>query len=441
MNEKLKALYEKINAKKQEIRDLVEAGDNEQAKAAKAELKTLSEQFDLLYDLDDEAAAGAAQKAAAGAVQKAADKKKNVLTAFVNAVKAGLKGKQVDEESREILNSMTEGSDEDGGLTVPKDLRTQIKELRRSGDALENLVNVEHVTTNSGSRVVERYADSTPFDNVEEEAEFSEVSTPQFDNVEYKVKKKGGILRVSAELLADTAENILAYLKKWIAKKSKATRNFMIVAKIKEMCKDAEVNISCLDDLKDIYNEQLDPAIEELSVCVTNQTGFNWMDKLKDSDGKYILQPDPTQPTKKLLFGVYPITKISNKILKNVNGKAPIICGCLKEAITIFDRENMYIDINDKAGSLWSKDQTGIKVRERLDIQTVDAEAVVLGYVGKATDTDGDGKYSEAELNKMTKQDIVDLASDLGYTMTKTVDDTKADIITEFLAQQTAASA
>ena len=54
------------------------------------------------------------------------------------------------------------------------------------------------------------------------------------------MKKKGGILKVTQELLSDTAENVIAYLKKWIAKKSKATRNFMIVAKIREITTDAD---------------------------------------------------------------------------------------------------------------------------------------------------------------------------------------------------------
>ena len=74
---------------------------------------------------------------------------------------------------------MNEGKDEDGGLTVPKDIKTAIKELRRSEDALETLVNVEPVKTLSGSRVIERYADQTPFDNIDEAAEFPDVSTPQ----------------------------------------------------------------------------------------------------------------------------------------------------------------------------------------------------------------------------------------------------------------------
>ena len=128
---------------------------------------------------------------------------------------------------------MNEGKDEDGGLTVPKDIKTAVKELRRSEDALETLVNVEPVKTLSGSRVIERYADQTPFDNIDEAAEFPDVSTPQFEKVDYKVKKKGGILKITQELLDDTAENIISYLKKWIAKKAKATRNFLIVAKIR----------------------------------------------------------------------------------------------------------------------------------------------------------------------------------------------------------------
>lgn len=72
------------------------------------------------------------------------------------------------------------------------------------------------------------------------------------------------------------------YLKKWIVKKAKATRNFMIIAKIKEICKGSEVTVTGLDNLKDIFNVMLDPAIALGAVVVTNQSGFNFLDKLKD---------------------------------------------------------------------------------------------------------------------------------------------------------------
>lgn len=451
MSKEMRELLNKINAKKAEIKALVADGKIEDATSAKAELKDLQKSFDILADLDDDDAQNAQQQAQQGMAQTAAGEKNGLakqVKAFTNAIKAAWKKTDISPEDKEILNAMSEGSDEDGGLTVPKDIKTKIKELRRSEDALETLVNVEHVTTNSGSRVIEREADQTPFDNVDEAAEFPDVSTPQFENVDYKIKKKGGILKFTQELLGDTAENIMNYLKKWIAKKAKATRNFMIIAKIKEICKGLEVTVTGLDNLKDIFNVMLDPAIALGAVVVTNQSGFNFLDKLKDEKGNYILQKDPTQATKKLLFGEYPVIKLSNKTLQNIDGKAPIICGDLKEAITIFDRETLTIDISNLAAGMWERDQTGIKVRERLDIQTVDADAVVMGLAAVSTtgtdlngdgvpdDINGDGKYNEKELNKLTKAEILALAKTKSYTMTKTAEDTKADIIAEFLTQQ-----
>lgn len=451
MSKEMRELLNKINAKKAEIKALVADGKIKDAKSAKEELKDMQEAFNVLADLDDGDTQQAQQQAENGNAQTAAGEKNGLskqIKAFTNAIKAAWKKTEVSPEDREILNAMSEGSDEDGGLTVPKDIKTKIKELRRSEDALETLVNVEHVTTNSGSRVIEREADQTPFDNVDEAAEFPDVSTPQFENVDYKIKKKGGILKVTQELLSDTAENIMNYLKKWIAKKAKATRNFMIIAKIKEICKGLEVTVTGLDSLKDIFNVMLDPAIALGAVVVTNQSGFNFLDKLKDEKGNYILQKDPTQPTRRLLFGVYPVKVLSNKTLKNVDGKAPIICGDLKEAITIFDRETLTIDISNLAAGMWERDQTGIKVRERLDIQTVDADAVVMGLAEVSTtgtdingdgvpdDINGDGKYNEKELEKLTKAEILALAKSKSYSMTKTESDSKADIIAEFLTQQ-----
>lgn len=451
MSKEMRELLNKINAKKAEIKALVADGKIEDAKSAKEELKDMQEAFNVLTDLDDGDTQQAQQQAENGNAQTAAGEKNGLskqIKAFTNAIKAAWKKTEVSPEDREILNAMSEGSDEDGGLTVPKDIKTKIKELRRSEDALETLVNVEHVTTNSGSRVIEREADQTPFDNVDEAAEFPDVSTPQFENVDYKIKKKGGILKVTQELLSDTAENIMNYLKKWIAKKAKATRNFMIIAKIKEICKELEVTVTGLDSLKDIFNVMLDPAIALGAVVVTNQSGFNFLDKLKDEKGNYILQKDPTQPTRRLLFGVYPVKVLSNKTLKNVDGKAPIICGDLKEAITIFDRETLTIDISNLAAGMWERDQTGIKVRERLDIQTVDADAVVMGLAEVSTtgtdingdgvpdDINGDGKYNEKELEKLTKAEILALAKSKSYSMTKAESNSKADIIAEFLTQQ-----
>lgn len=452
MNEELKKMLDGIKAKKQEVRELCKAGKIEDATKAKDEVKQLQAQFDLLYDLEQDKLDSVQQQAVAGTAKTIVDQTKKIAGAFINAIRAAVGKGDLSADDREILNSMNEGKDEDGGLTVPKDIRTAVKELRRSEDALETLVNVERVSTLSGSRVIELHADQTPFDNVDEAAEFPEDSTPQFEKLDYKVKKKGGILKVTQELLSDSAENIIAYLKRWIAKKAKATRNFLIIAKIREITKDSEVSVDGLDDLKRIFNILLDPAIALSSCVVTNQDGYNWLDTLKDKDGKYIIQPDPTKLMSMLLFGKYPVKKVGNKTLPSiaVSGgyKVPIVCGDLKEAITIFDRETLTIDISSTAGKLWETDQTGIKVRERLDIQSVDEEAIIMAehFVSTSNDPaavsiepDEQKVYSQAEIEKLSREKIIALGTQLGYTMTTTATDEKAAVVEDFMQQQEAA--
>lgn len=416
MNEKLKKLLDSINARKQKIKDLVAAGKLDEATTEKALMAKEQKEFDLLYDLDDDGDPG--DPGAAGATGNPAGKKlagagdpdgdpvaptaKQVGNALVAAIRARLKGKKAPAEAAAILKrdaelraEMVEGTPgedegEDGGLTVPQDISTQINELRRAAaDNLENYVNVENVSTKTGSRVIEIDADSTEWPEIEEGDDFQEQDTPKLRSISYKIKKYGGILKVTAELLEDTAANILAYLKKWIAKKSRATRNAKILAALKTCVGETSYDIVDVDSLKDIFNIVLDPAIAQGSAVYTNQTGFNYLDKLKDKDGNYIIQPDPTQKTKKLLFGEYPIVKLSNKVLKNETAAGstvvPVYCGDLKEAVTLFDRNVISLDISTTAGDLWVKDKTGLKVRDRFDVQPVDTEAVVLGKITIAT--------------------------------------------------------
>ena len=54
MNKELLDLLEKINAKKDEVKNLANEGKLEEAKKAKDELKELQDKFDILKDLDDE---------------------------------------------------------------------------------------------------------------------------------------------------------------------------------------------------------------------------------------------------------------------------------------------------------------------------------------------------------------------------------------------------
>lgn len=396
MSKEARALLKKINDKKNAIKALVNEGKTKEAKEAKAELVDMQDRFNILMDLEDDEDEDIKDQIDKDEAKKAEGKdkapsKKDIARAFVNRIVCGMRKTKLNEKDQKIMDAMSEKSDEDGGFTVPQDIQTDIHELRRTDDDLEQYVNVEPVSTLSGSRVFEVDADSTPWDDVDEGEEFGEEETPKLKQIKYKIKKKGGILKVTRELLQDTAENILGFLNKWIAKKSRATRNAAILKKLAEITTGKEVAISGYDDLKDVFNVTLDPAIASSSIVLTNQSGFNYLDKIKDERGDYILQHDVTDKSKMLLFGVYPIKKVSNKVLKNVEVKSdesnvsaykyPIYMGDLKEAITLFDREKISIELSTEAGDLWEKDQTGIKVRDRFDVQAFDEEAVIKGEI------------------------------------------------------------
>ncbi|MFS7427042.1 phage major capsid protein [Carnobacterium maltaromaticum] len=118
---------------------------------------------------------------------------------------------------------------------------------------------------------------------------------------------------------------------------------------------------------------------------VTNQDGFNFLDKLKDEKGNYILQPDPTNATKKVLFGAYPVVTLGNKFLPTVTKKAPIFLGDLKEAVILFDRGVYEVTATNTGGKSFTRNTTDVRVIDRFDVQKWDEDAVVNGEIDLTT--------------------------------------------------------
>lgn len=276
------------------------------------------------------------------------------------------------------LAAMKESVDEDGGLIVPEDITTKITEKRRQFDSLANLVDIIPVSTNKGARTYEKYADMTPLVDVDELEDIDELENPKFERIKYVIKDRAGILVLSNDLLSDTREALMEFLVNWLGKKSAVTRNVNILKVLETLKKQS---ISTTDDIKDITNVTLDPAIEETTIFVTNQSGFNYLDKLKDKNGNYLLQPDPTNKTKKLLFEKT-VHKISNKFLPNggtkSNPKYPLIIGDLKEAIKLFDRQQYSIKSTDVGGKAFYRNSTDVRVIQRDDVALADEEAIVF---------------------------------------------------------------
>lgn len=383
MTEKERELRQLMAEKQTKIQNLLADNRIDEAESATEELKAIRREFDIVQTMNDVVPAAAPF----GGTQPS-EEAKDVDTTHVFAQLLRNRHDSLSDTELSFAKSMAvrnaanmnEGAGEAGGFIVPTDEQTKINELKRALNPLSALVRVENVNTMSGTRVLEKASDMTPFASVAELAAIGEIDGPKFTQVKYAIKKFAGILPISEELLADSDQNLLAYVNGWLAKKSVATENAQILAVLKTLTKAPLTN---LDGIKELLNVTLDPTISLMSSVLTNQDGFNFLDKQKDTDGRYLLQPNPLDSTQKLLFGK-PVTVVSNKVLPTDTSvasakKAPVIIGSFTDAVVLFDRQATTLTGTSVGGDAWKRDSYDVKAVTRIDVQKFDDKAVVFG--------------------------------------------------------------
>lgn len=382
MTEKERQLRQDMAKKQAYIQDLLKDNRLDEAESATNELKELRRQFDVLQTVADTVP----DVTAAFVTEQEDEKDVDMTHVFAQLLrnKGNLLTPQEVKAARGMAVSnaagnLNEGTNEQGGFIVPVDAQTKINELKRTLNPLSSIVRVENVNTMSGTRVMEKAADITAFAPVAEFATIGETDAPKFTQIKHLIKKYAGILPMSEELLADTDQDLLNYVYRWLAKKSVITENAQILALLKTLTK---APLTSIDSVKDVLNVTLDPAISLLSSVVTNQDGFNYLDKQKDSEGRYLLQPNPLDSTQKMLFGKS-VTVLSNKVLPTdaAGGtkKAPLLIGSFEDAVILFDRQATTLVGTSIGGDAWKRDSFDIKAVMRFDVQKFDDQAVVYG--------------------------------------------------------------
>lgn len=410
MNKELLDLLEKINAKKDEVKSFANEGKLEEAKKAKDELKELQDKFDILKDLDD-GATTLENKTPAGAPTDS-------TAEFAQAARNGFC----------VKNSMNEGTEADGGYTVPNDIQTRINKYKEAKFSLGQLVRKESVKTVKGSRTFKKRSQQTGFTKVGEGGKIGKKNTPQFERIDYEISKYAGYFPVTNELLADSDANIASTLIEWIGDEARVTENNLIMDAIKTK---KEVKLSGLDDIKKVLNVTIGSAFKQSSKIITNDDGLQYLDTLKDTNGRYLLAPDPkdTMQMRLAVGGTYiPVEVIPNEDLSSTptyakttdtdvkagkiyykeaervyteveepkkaeiagyfeisETKIPIIIGDLKEGIWYFDRAKTTIMTSNIAsiGTLnaFEEDLTIYRAIEREDVKVRDEKAFVNGYL------------------------------------------------------------
>lgn len=371
-------------------------------KAYKDKLDTLKAKRDLAKDQLEEAKKAGAQRAANS--HQVQVNEPTIHEKFVTNLRQLVRGKEM--TYQDLVLSDPDGNDEGLGLTIPPDIEVQVYDLVRQYDALQQYVDVRPVTLKTGSMNLEKWKDITPFVDLDDEtATIPANDDPNVQKISWAIHRHAGISSLTNTLLKDSPENIIAYITKWLAKKEVVTRNAKILALLGTLPASQNQTLTTFDNLKDMFNTKLDPALHATTTWFMNQSGFNVLDKVKTATGQYLLQKmvccDSETPMAgsgqvmsevPVLLG-RPIKIISDRWMPNGGTTAaptyPLFVGDMKETVKLFDREQLSLMATNVGAGAFETDQTKLRAIDRFDTQLWDTEAMLSCNFSGIADQEG----------------------------------------------------
>lgn len=319
-------------------------------------------------------------------------KSREYARAFAHAIRTGARpGHDMSAAQHKILyDALTIGGGstpgEDGGFLVPEEIDHAIHEYSRAVMPLADLLGQMTVNSNSGWFPVATNPSKGMTKMGSEVTQITTSEQPEFKRVSYVLSTYADWLPISNELASDEVSNLFGYISNFYARKYVLTRNELALTALDKLTAGA---IKKTDDalalLKTALNVELDPEISVLSTILTNQSGFNYLDGLKDDNGRPLLMPDPTQSTGYLFKG-RPVKVASNAVLPNrtvtdtgatKGDYYPIYVGNFEQYATLFTRQALELASTDVGGSAFRTNSIEVRGIARLDCQIFDAAAAV----------------------------------------------------------------
>ncbi len=319
-------------------------------------------------------------------------KSREYARAFAHAIRTGARpGHDMAAAQHKILyDALTIGGGstpgEDGGFLVPEEIDHAIHEYSRAVMPLADLFGQMTVNSNSGWFPVATNPSKGMTKMGSEVTQITTSEQPEFKRVSYALSTYADWLPISNELASDEVSNLFGYISNFYARKYVLTRNELALTALDKLTAGA---IKKTDDalalLKTALNVELDPEISVLSTILTNQSGFNYLDGLKDDNGRPLLMPDPTQSTGYLFKG-RPVKVASNAVLPNrtvtdtgatKGDYYPIYVGSFEQYATLFTRQALELASTDVGGSAFRTNSIEVRGIARLDCQIFDAAAAV----------------------------------------------------------------
>ncbi len=305
------------------------------------------------------------------------DKTSNGFKIVMNAIKTG---KFVNDLGTELKTGGLNGED----YLLPQDIQLAINEKKKEWLSAKELVNVESTFALKGS--VNYGKDPTDgLISFEDGDEIDSSKLPSFEQVPFSIKWYGAIIPITNILTGAEQSGLMTFINIWFVRRAIISENTEIFKTFKAKYNSGTPKtIADETALRTSINTDLDPAYVSSAdmVVVTNQDGFNYLDTIKDENKKYVLQPDPTNPTARLYKG-YPLKVFSNSQLPTSADKIPFIYGATKQGVTFKEYENYFFDTDNGKGIGFTKNTTLLKVVEGFDVVGANTDAYVYAEMTK----------------------------------------------------------
>lgn len=207
----------------------------------------------------------------------------------------------------------------ESSAVIPHEI-LDIQKVPNDPAQLASYVNRVQVSSGSGTLPVlaKNQARLVSTAELQENPELANIS---LKGVDYKAKTLRGMLPVSQEMLQDAPE-IEQVVAEYVSEAKSLTEQFRIGEVLQ---KATAVAVSDVDDVKDSFNKGLSNYNRSF---VVSESFFADVDKLKDLDGRYLLQDSISAPSGKQLLGA-PVIVVADEVL-GVAGEAHAFVGDLK---------------------------------------------------------------------------------------------------------------
>ena len=282
----------------------------------------------------------------------------------------------------EIRNALQVGTLSEGGYTVPDEFEHQLIEGLEDENIMRGVVHT--MQTGSGEHKIPIVASHGTGSWVEEEQQIPE-SDDAFNQITLSAHKFATAIRISRELLNDSAFDLAAYIAHEFVRRAGAAEEQAIIAGdgshkpigLLHATLGAETGVTAAsstvitaDELIDLQHS-IKSGYRRKACWIMNDATISAIRKLKDGQGQYIWQPGIKEGAPDMLFNQKVL--MSNYMPLVAAGNKVILYGDYSY-YWLAEREGRTLE---RLNELYAMtDQVGFKMTERLDGRLILPEAV-----------------------------------------------------------------